>query len=129
MELMDTFNKYDTALDNSCKRNEKMYYDMCKELNKPANLQMEVPSGRRGQMDTIKVEDFIQNFKWDHINYQMDKSLKVLGAKILNTQKSADDRLKKILDELTQVNTKLSQLTKKDSTNFMVKDLGDIVYE
>lgn len=37
--------------------------------------------------------------------------------------------MKKILDELTAVNSKLSQLTKKESTNFMVKDLGDIIYE
>jgi len=90
---------------------------------------MEVPSGRRGQMDEKKIEDYIQDFKWDHINFQMDKSLKVLGAKIVNTQKSCDDKLKKILDELAAVNAKLGQLTKKDSTNFMVKDLGDIVYE
>lgn len=85
MELMDTFSKYDTQLDNACKRNEKMYYDMCKELDKKPKLEMEVPSGRRGQMDNVNVADFIQNFKWDHINFQMDKSLKVLGAKIVNT--------------------------------------------
>jgi len=38
MELMDTFNKYDQTLDQSCKKNEKMYFEMAKELNKPGAL-------------------------------------------------------------------------------------------
>ena len=59
----------------------------------------------------------------------MDKSLKVLGAKIQATQKTADDRLKKILDEQNEIKNKLAQLTKKDSPSYLKKDLGDIVYE
>ena len=59
MELMDQFGKYDIALDNACKRNEKMYYEMCGQLNKKPALEMEVPSGRRGQMDKKSVQDFI----------------------------------------------------------------------
>ena len=48
MELMDIFAKYDTLLDASCKRNEKMYVEVCKELNKQANLVIEVSTGKRG---------------------------------------------------------------------------------
>ena len=33
MEIMDIFQKCDQQIDASCKRNEKMYYDICKELN------------------------------------------------------------------------------------------------
>lgn len=44
-------------------------------------------------------------------------------------QKTCDDRLKKIIDEQSEVRNKLSHLTKKDSPSFMQKDLGDIVYE
>lgn len=33
------------------------------------------------------------------------------------------------MDEASDVKNKLSQLTKKDSSSFMAKDLGDIVYE
>ena len=29
MELMDLFAKFDMQLDASCKRNEKIYFDMC----------------------------------------------------------------------------------------------------
>lgn len=34
MELMDSFSKTEVQLDNSCKRNEKVYYDMSKELDR-----------------------------------------------------------------------------------------------
>lgn len=99
MELMDVFSKNDTQLDASCKRNEKMYTEMCKELNKNANLVIEVASGKRGGSQQVSVEDYIKNFKWDQVRFQMDKSLKVLGAKIQGIQKGCDDRLKKLLDE------------------------------
>lgn len=38
----------------------------------------------------------------------MDKSLKVLGAKISGTEKTAQDRLKKLLDEQASVKNKLN---------------------
>ena len=59
----------------------------------------------------------------------MDKSLKVLGAKISGTQKSCDERLKKIMDEQQDIKNKLAQLTKKESDYYLQKDFGDIVYE
>ena len=33
------------------------------------------------------------------------------------------------MDEASEVKNKIQQLTKKDSTSFLQKDLGDIVYE
>lgn len=59
----------------------------------------------------------------------MDKSLKVLGAKISGTQKSCDDRLKKITDEQNDIKNKLGKMQKKEGKLFTQKDLGDIVYE
>ena len=59
----------------------------------------------------------------------MDKSLKILGTKIQASQKTADDRLKKITDESNEVKSKLAALLKKDSPSFLAKDLGDLVYE
>lgn len=129
MEIMDSFAKQDVLLDACCKRNEKMYVDMCKELNKNANLVIEVNTGRRGGSTQMTVEDYIKQFKWDQVRFQMDKSLKVLGAKIQGTQKGCDERLKKLIDEQNEVKHKLNALVKKDSTSFLVKDLGDVVYE
>lgn len=34
MELMDTFSKYDAQIDSSCKRNEAVFHQTAKELNK-----------------------------------------------------------------------------------------------
>jgi len=45
MELMDTFAKYDMIVDGSCKRNEKMYHDICKEKNQDPDLKIEVSTG------------------------------------------------------------------------------------
>ena len=42
MELMDIFAKFDLQLDASCKRNEKMYFDMCKTLEKEPKLVIEL---------------------------------------------------------------------------------------
>ena len=47
MELMDTFQKYDLQIDASCKRNERMYFEIAKELGQPAELKIEM-SGKRG---------------------------------------------------------------------------------
>jgi hypothetical protein len=105
-----------------------MYFDICKDLNQPAKLIIEV-SGNRGASEQIDVENYIKNFKWDQVRFQMDKSLKVLGAKIQATQKTCDDRLKKIMDEQAEVKTKLSHLITKDSPSFLQKDLADVVYE
>ena len=46
MQLMDTFQKLDVSVDNSVKRNERLYFEMAKELNKNAKLYIEV-SGQR----------------------------------------------------------------------------------
>jgi len=46
MQLMDTFQKLDLSVDGSVRRNERLYFDMAKELNKPAKLYIEV-SGQR----------------------------------------------------------------------------------
>jgi hypothetical protein len=59
----------------------------------------------------------------------VEKSLLHLGAKVSSTQKNADDRLKKHMDEQNAIKHKLNSLLKKDSPSFLQKDLGDIVYE
>jgi len=59
----------------------------------------------------------------------MDKSLKIIGTKILASQKTCDEKLKKTMDEQNDIKNKLGMLTKKESASFLVKDLGDLIYE
>jgi hypothetical protein len=125
MELMDTFSKYDLQLDASCKRNENVYHQTAKELDK-ADHKLEI--AQRGGK-SIGIQDYLKNFKWDGTKFQIDKSLKVIGAKVAGIQKSCDEKLKKILDDQNDIKNKLAALSKKESKSFMIKDLGDLVYE
>lgn len=68
MELVDVFAKNEIIVDSSCKRNEKLYFDMAQELNmKDAQLQIDVPQNR-GE-SKMKVLDYLKNFKWDIIRF------------------------------------------------------------
>jgi len=58
LELVDKFAKNEVLLDNSCKRNEKQYFDMCKELQQQPDLMMELVQ-QKGKSLQVSVEDFI----------------------------------------------------------------------
>ena len=61
MELMDIFAKYDMQLGQSCKRNEKMYFEMCNTLNQEPKLVIEVEQ-RRGAAKAVGIEQFLKSF-------------------------------------------------------------------
>lgn len=98
MELIDTFNKYDNQLDSSCKRNEQIYFQTASDLNQEAKLSIEKIL-RGGKKEISSIPDYIKNFKWDSHKFPMEKSLKVIGAKIISIQKTCDEKLKKQIDE------------------------------
>jgi len=57
MQLMDSFAKLDVAIDSSCRRNERLYFDLAKELEKKGNLVIEIPGQRDSQ--NLEVEAYI----------------------------------------------------------------------
>lgn len=95
---MDTFQKYENLLDGSCKRNEKLFFELKEEL-KADKIELDIELGAQQGNATQTVEEYLQNFRWNNLKFKMqDKSLQVLGANIYNVQKSYDDQLKKRLD-------------------------------
>lgn len=46
---MDTFQKLDVSVDASVRRNERLYFEMGKELNKPTHLYIEVSGQRQSE--------------------------------------------------------------------------------
>lgn len=58
---MDLFGKFDMQLDISCKRNEKIYFDMAKACDKEPKLVIEIEQAR-GRAKTLSVEEYLQNF-------------------------------------------------------------------
>lgn len=77
------------VVDGACKRNEKMYVEICQKKSQEPDLKLEVSSGqKRGQANKmVSVEEYMKTFKWDQARFQMDKSLKFLGNKISATEK------------------------------------------
>ena len=51
-----------------------MYGQLCKDLNEEFKLNMEIQGqGSGAQKQTKDVQDYIQDFKWDSVKFQMDK--------------------------------------------------------
>jgi hypothetical protein len=44
-----------------------------------------IEMNRRGGNNKVKVQDYIEKFKWDIVRFEMNKPLGVLGAKIAQT--------------------------------------------
>ena len=55
MELMDTFQKYETLLDGSCKRNEKLFFELKEEL-KADKIELDIELGAQQGNATQTVE-------------------------------------------------------------------------
>ena len=78
------FSKFDQQLDSSCKRNEQLFKQTADELKKP-DEELMIEMGRQGKK--IRVVDYIEQFKWDNVKFEMSKNLIHLGAKISGVQK------------------------------------------
>jgi NCAIR mutase (PurE)-related protein len=98
MELVDAFSKYDNQIESSVKRNEQVYMTTAQEIGQEAKLMIERQM-RGGKKEVSTVDEYIKNFKWDSHKFPMDKSLKVIGAKIIAIQKTCDEKLKKQIDD------------------------------
>jgi len=81
-------------MEASTRRNENVYLATALELNQEAKLIIE-KQVRGGKKEVQTIEAYIKNFKWDSHKFPMDKSLKIIGAKILSIQKTCDEKLKK----------------------------------
>jgi|TARA_B110000977_G_C10962101_1_gene448950 hypothetical protein len=62
MELLETFTKYEMALDQSCKKNEKLFFELREELNMDDELNIEVNLGAQGGNKTSAIADYIKDF-------------------------------------------------------------------
>ena len=66
---MDTFGKYDLQIDGSCKRNEAVFHQTAKELNKQDHkLVLEIQQ-RGGKKEIKTIHDYLKNFKWDSTKF------------------------------------------------------------
>ena len=59
MELLDTFSKYEMSLDQSCKKNEKLFFELRDELNMQEDLNIELNLGAQGGNKTMEIASYI----------------------------------------------------------------------
>ena len=69
MELMDTFQKYEIQLDASCKRNEKLFFELREELK--SDIELDIDLGAQGGNITQTVEEYLKNFRWNNYKFKM----------------------------------------------------------
>lgn len=58
MELMDTFQKYESLLDGSCKRNEKLFFELREEL-KADKIELDIELGAQQGNVSQTVEQYL----------------------------------------------------------------------
>ena len=62
MELLETFTKYEQQLDQSCKKNEKLFFELKEELNLDEDLNIELNLGAQGGNQTREIAQYIAEF-------------------------------------------------------------------
>mmetsp|Transcript_35259 Transcript_35259/g.34267 ORF Transcript_35259/g.34267 Transcript_35259/m.34267 type:complete len:284 (+) Transcript_35259:243-1094(+) len=77
----------------------------------------------------MQVIDYIKNFKWEDNKYPRARSLVELSGMLTERMRTIDGDLKKVQDELNDAKNNYNALSKgKDSASFLLKDLGEIIY-
>jgi len=111
MSLNDQFQKFELSIDGSCKRIEKVAFDLFNEVqagekdNQQAKPVFELKISQQVKigMDAVQisVDEYLAKFQWDTAHYAYDKALSELGALCVKAQKSSDDQVKQQMDKIT----------------------------
>lgn len=117
MELNESLVKVDQTLDSTTKKIEKLAKEMLAR-----DLKIEAFS------QSIDVLDYIKNFKWDDNKYHRGRSLVEIAGLITERMKTIDSDIKKLQDEYTEARNNYNSVAKKEGTNFLTKDLNEVIY-
>lgn len=126
MEQLDFFQKNEVQLENSCKRIESLYFDLCNELEPDKkDPQLVVMKGNQQK----PVMDYLNQFEWEVSLYPYEKTLRDNGHKCIEKQLQADKEIKKYLESIQEIKSKLTALHKKSSANYANTDLAELIYD
>ena len=77
----------------------------------------------------MAVIDYIRKFEWEDIKYSRSRPLVEISGLIAEKMRLIDGDIKKVMDLLNDAKNNLNTVAKgKDSTSYLVKDLGEIIY-
>lgn len=74
------------------------------------------------------VKVYIQMFKWDDMKYPRSRALHDIATQIGDKMKAIDTDIKKQMDDFQDTKAALSQLARSEGSNFMTKDLSEVIY-
>ena len=103
MKLNDDFQKLELQVDSTCKRIEKQYSDLATEMNEKVELKLKLIMGPGNQYKDVEVPVYLQNFSWDTVQYQFDKTLEWMGLKVQKETKSAEDKVKQQVEKMQAI--------------------------
>jgi len=121
MSLNDLFQKFELTIDGSCKRIEKIAFDLYNEVQSRADekaakpefrlkISQQVPGKLGADAVMIEVDDYLKNFMWDTGHYAYDKTLSELGGLCLKAQKTSDDQVKAQMEKVNGLKQQLAAL-------------------
>jgi len=77
----------------------------------------------------LAVIDYIRSFQWEDIKFSRSRPLVEISGLIAEKMRLIDSDIKKIMDLLNDAKNNLNSVAKgKDSASYLVKDLGEIIY-
>ncbi len=74
------------------------------------------------------VKVYIQRFKWDDMKYPRSRALNDIAMQISDKMRLIDSDIKKQMDDFQETKQSLSQLSRSDGSNFLTKDLSEVIY-
>ena len=98
-------------------------------MNEKVDLKMKLITGPGNQYEDVEIPVYLQNFKWDTVQYQFDKTLEWMGLKVQKETKSGEDKVKQQVEKIQAIKQKFNSLAKKSDGNFNNCDLSDVVYD
>lgn len=123
MQLNETTGRIDGQLDAVCKKIEKIEKD-----TRGVQEQGEMMYRANYSGDGISYAQYIQTFKWDNMKFQTKRPLNEIAISIQKQMLQKDEAIRKHMEEFTLMKNKISNMTKKDQGNLLVRDFTDEVY-
>jgi len=121
MEASDDLTKLDPQLEGTV---FKLAAAMEEISQKPRNA---VALLRVTQTDEMTPENYLKKFSWNSAQFDTKEPIKVLLDKLAQVATVAEERIRSVITQFTDVRNRVQNATRKDQGNLSVRPIGEIV--